>query len=97
MIDWTAEFQDFADTAAMISNLDLVISVDSAVAHLAAALGRPTWLLLPLVPDARWMVNREDSPWYPSMRLFRQAVLGDWAEVIRSVAEGLVELRAGPL
>jgi Flp pilus assembly protein TadD len=76
---------DFAETAAAIANLDLVISVDTAVAHLAGALGRPVWTLLPFAPDWRWLLGREDSPWYPTMRLFRQARRGDWPSVIRNV------------
>ena len=76
---------DFAETAAAISNLDLVISVDTAVAHLAGALGRPVWTLLPFAPDWRWLLGREDSPWYPTMRLFRQPRRGDWGAVIRQV------------
>ena len=75
--------KDFADTAALISHLDLVITVDTAVAHLAGALGIPVWLALPLIPDWRWLLEREDSPWYPSMRLFRQSTWGDWAERLR--------------
>lgn len=82
---------DFADTAAVLENLHLVITVDTAVAHLAGALGKPVWLLLPFVPDWRWLVEREDSPWYPGMRLFRQTELGNWSSVIERVAR---ELRA---
>jgi ADP-heptose:LPS heptosyltransferase len=68
---------------------DLVISVDTSVAHLAAALGRPTWILIPFCPDWRWMLEREDSPWYPTARLFRQPAPGDWASVIRRVRDEL--------
>lgn len=64
---------DYAETAALIDQLDLVISVDTSVAHLAGALNRPVWILLPLDPDFRWLLGRSDSPWYPSARLFRQA------------------------
>jgi ADP-heptose:LPS heptosyltransferase len=82
---------DFADTAAVVAQLDLVISVDTAVAHLAGALGKPTWVLLPYAPDWRWLLERRDSPWYPGMRLFRQAAAGDWGRVVAEVAG---ELRA---
>jgi tetratricopeptide (TPR) repeat protein len=77
--DWTDELADFADTAALVAALDLVISVDTAVAHLAGALGRDVWVLLHDSPDWRWLREREDSPWYPTMRLFTQASRGDWA------------------
>jgi tetratricopeptide (TPR) repeat protein len=80
---------DFADTAAVIENLDLVISVDTAAAHLAGALGKPVWLLLPYVPEWRWMLERDDSPWYPTMRLFRQRCPGDWREVIERLTVAL--------
>ncbi|MCB5185470.1 tetratricopeptide repeat protein [Methylobacillus gramineus] len=77
--------QDFADTAALISAMDLVISVDTSVAHMAAALGKPVWLLVSYMPDYRWMLDRSDSPWYPSVRIFRQPTLGDWDSVIAQV------------
>jgi len=80
---------DFADTALAISALDLVISVDTAVAHLAGALGKPTWTLLAHVPDWRWLMDRDDSPWYPTMRLFRQKTAGDWPGVVAAVAAAL--------
>jgi tetratricopeptide (TPR) repeat protein len=78
LTDWSGELKDFAETAALIDNLDLVICVDTAVAHLAGAMGKPVWVLLPFISDWRWMVDREDSPWYPTMRLFRQERIGDW-------------------
>jgi ADP-heptose:LPS heptosyltransferase len=81
---------NFADAAALVSKLDLVIAVDTGIAHLAAALGRPVWLLLPFVPDWRWLLDRDDTPWYPTMRLFRQPARGDWEDVVARVA---VELR----
>ena len=83
--DHAADLRNFADTAALIANLDLVISVDTAVAHLAAAMGKPTWVMLPFAPDWRWMLGRDDSPWYPTMRLFRQPVAGDWDSVIHRI------------
>jgi tetratricopeptide (TPR) repeat protein len=83
---------DFAETAAAVCQLDLVITVDTSVAHLAGALGRPTWLLLPNRPDWRWLLDREDSPWYPTARLFRQRQAGDWPNVAREVAATLVQL-----
>ncbi|MBM3589555.1 MAG: tetratricopeptide repeat protein, partial [Alphaproteobacteria bacterium] len=89
LLDLTADLEDFADTAALISALDLVIAVDTSVAHLAAALGKPVWLMLPYAPDFRWLLDREDSPWHPSIRLFRQPRPGDWDSVIRRIAEAL--------
>ncbi len=83
------ELRNFADTAALISTLDLVISVDTAAAHLAGALGCPVWVLLPYAPDWRWMMERDDTPWYPTMRLFRQERSGDWNGVIADVEEAL--------
>jgi Flp pilus assembly protein TadD len=87
--DWTNELTDFTDTAALIANLDMVLSVDTSVAHLAGAMGKPTWVMLKTVPDFRWMMERADSPWYPTMRLFRQKQAGDWGGVVRAVAEAL--------
>jgi Glycosyltransferase family 9 (heptosyltransferase) len=84
--------RDFADTAALIANLDLVISVDTAVAHLAGALGKPTWVFIPFVPDWRWMLGREDSPWYPSMRLFRQSAREDWSVPVECIAAQLRQI-----
>jgi Flp pilus assembly protein TadD len=81
--DWSAHLKDFADTAALIANLDLVISVDTAVAHLVGAMGKKVWLLLPFPPDWRWLLDRTGSPWYPTIRLFRQETPGDWDSVIR--------------
>src|SRR5262249_44803778 len=92
MIDWTDELRDFADTAALIDNLDLVISVDTAVAYLAGAMGKPAWVLLPFVPDWRWMLDRSDSPWYPTMRLFRQPQLRDWQTPFNQVVAELQSL-----
>ncbi len=89
IIDLTSQLRDFAETAALLSCLDLVITVDTSVAHLAGALGRPTWVLLPFVPDYRWLLNREDSPWYPTLRLFRQRERGDWKPVIERAGSEL--------
>jgi tetratricopeptide (TPR) repeat protein len=83
------ELKDFSDTAALILQLDLVISVDTSVAHLAGALGKPVWILLPHNPDWRWLLDRHDSPWYPSARLFRQQQFGNWAHVIDQVKSEL--------
>jgi ADP-heptose:LPS heptosyltransferase len=94
LIDASADLGDFADTAGLVDNLDLVISVDTAAAHLAGGMGKPVWLLLPSVPDWRWMLNRTDSPWYPTMRIFRQSKLGDWEPPIARVVEALTELAA---
>jgi tetratricopeptide (TPR) repeat protein len=90
IIDLTAELKDFADTAALVSCLDLVISVDTSVAHLSAALGKPTWLLLPYMPDFRWLLGRDDSPWYPSLRLFRQSETREYGSVLDRVRGELV-------
>jgi len=89
IIDLGANLNDFADTAAAMSCLDLVISVDTAVAHLAGALAKPVWTLLPFAPDWRWLLDRDDSPWYPTMRLFRQPYRGDWASVVAYAANEL--------
>jgi len=95
--DLAPDLGDFADTAAAIANMDLVISVDTAVAHLAGALGTMVWTLLPFNSDWRWMLGRDDSPWYPSMRLFRQEKREDWEGVIERVAAELADLaKAGP-
>jgi hypothetical protein len=83
------EAEDFVDTAAIIVHLDLVISVDTAVLHLAGAMGKPAWLLNRFDTDWRWLLDREDSPWYPTLRIFRQTSLGDWDSVVSSVAEAL--------
>lgn len=91
LLDLTMLVQDFADTAALVTQLDLVITIDTAVAHLAGALGIETWLLLPAAPDWRWLLKRTDSPWYPTLRLFRQQQPGNWAEVLERVAAALQE------
>ena len=83
------QLTSFADTAAVIANLDLVIAVNTAVAHLAGGMGKPVFLLVPFAPDWRWLLARTDSPWYPTMRLFRQPRPGDWPSVIASLADCL--------
>jgi tetratricopeptide (TPR) repeat protein len=88
--DFTARLTDFADTAAMIAERDLVITVDTSVAHVACALGKPTWILLAKASDWRWLVDREDSPWYPTARLFRQTKIGHWEDVIGRVRDALL-------
>ena len=85
---------DMADTAAQIAQLDLVISVDTSVAHLTGALGKPLWLLLSSDADWRWLMQREDSPWYPTMRLFRQTTAGDWSAVFERIAWQLAQVAA---
>jgi tetratricopeptide (TPR) repeat protein len=92
IVDHTALLTDFAETAALVSCLDLVITVDTSVAHLAGALGRPTWILLPYVADWRWLLDRDDSPWYPSVRLFRQTISRSYAEVLDRVRPELTNL-----
>lgn len=89
VLNLAEELIDFAETAAVISVLDLVITVDTAVAHLAGSLGKPVWLLLPYASDWRWMLDREDSPWYPTMRLFRQSRPGAWGELVKRVVRAL--------
>lgn len=91
------ELQDFSDTAGLIENLDLVISVDTSVAHLAGALGKPVWILLPFAPDWRWLLDRADSPWYSRARLFRQPEAGKWREVLTQVASEFEILAASKL
>jgi len=89
VVDLGSSLTDFRSTAAYIAHIDLLISVDTAAAHLAAAMGKPVWLLLPFVPDWRWQFHREDTPWYPTMRLFRQSVRGDWGGPVRSILREL--------
>ena len=89
IIDFTGLLNDFSDTAALIENLDLVISVDTSTAHLAGAMGKPVWILNRFDADWRWLLDREDSPWYPSARLFRQQQIGNWEGVIDQVTNEL--------
>jgi hypothetical protein len=94
LIDPTAKLTDFAETAALVSCLDLVISVDTSVVHLAGALGKPAWVPLAFIPDFRWLLGREDSPWYPTVRLFRQQRPGDWDGVFARIAVALQQYRS---
>jgi tetratricopeptide (TPR) repeat protein len=89
LVDWTAELGDFADTAALMDQLDLTITVDTSVAHLAGALGKPVWMLNRFDSCWRWGPQREDAPWYPTLRIFRQPAFGDWASVVERVAQEL--------
>ncbi|MCR4376890.1 MAG: tetratricopeptide repeat protein [Rhodospirillales bacterium] len=91
IMDMTQHVEDYADTAALVSELDLVITVDTSVAHVAGALGKPVWVMLPHAPDWRWLREREDSPWYPSMKLFRQSKRRDWPGVVARVYAALME------
>ena len=93
VVDMGAKIKNFSDTAAIIENLDLIISVDTSVAHLAGAMGKPTWVLLGFLPDWRWFLGREDSPWYPGMKLFRQRRKGDWKGVFENVKRELGKIR----
>jgi hypothetical protein len=94
ILDLTNDLTDFAETAALICCLDVVITVDTSVAHLAATLGRPTWLILPYWPDWRWLLDRDDSPWYPTARLFRQTAARDYQSVLDRVRDELLILHA---
>jgi ADP-heptose:LPS heptosyltransferase len=89
IITYQSLLHDFSDTAALIAELDLVISVDTAVAHLSGALGKPVWILLPYMADYRWLLDRADSPWYPSATLFRQVHEDDWISVVAAVKQSL--------
>jgi hypothetical protein len=95
MHDWTGELNDFAQTAALVAGLDLVIGVDTSVIHLAGALGRPVWLLNRFDPCWRWLRERDDSPWYPGLRQFRQTAIRDWPGVMDRVRCGLIEASYG--
>jgi tetratricopeptide (TPR) repeat protein len=93
--NWSPFIHDFTDTAMLVSQLDLTISVDTAIVHLAGAVGKPVWTLLPFAPDWRWFLDREDTPWYPTMRLFRQTERGDWDGVMHRVYEALQTFQPG--
>ena len=92
ILDLTVHLTDYVETSALVSCLDLVITVDTSVAHLAGTLGRPTWILLPYMPDHRWLLDRHDSPWYPSVRLFRQGASRSYAEVIDRIRAELAAM-----
>ena len=94
LVDLGPRQRDLADAASLVASLDLVITVDTSVAHLAGAMGKPVWILVPKPSDWRWLLNRVDSPWYPTARLFRQRVAGDWAQVVNDVRQALVSLVA---
>jgi ADP-heptose:LPS heptosyltransferase len=91
------DFEDFCDTAAVVAMLDLVITVDTSVAHLAGAMGNAVALLVAFSPDWRWMLNRTDSPWYPTVRLFRQTSIGDWDGALARLRQELADLSRRPM
>jgi hypothetical protein len=93
-VDLGPELNDFADTAAVMSLMDLILTTDTSVPHLAGALGRPVWVMLQFVPHFCWLLEREDSPWYPTMRLFRQDSRGDWDRVITRAVEALSQMKS---
>jgi hypothetical protein len=92
LIDLAPDLHDFSDTAAALANLDLLITVDTAAAHLAGAMARPVWTLLAFASDWRWLLDRDDSPWYPTMRLYRQRTAGDWQNPIDRVVAALTDM-----
>jgi len=91
MINDTAHFKDFADTAAYIANLDLVICVDTSTCHVAAAMGKEVWMMNRFDTCWRWFMDRTDSPWYPTIKLYRQPKLGDWESVVQNIKEDLIK------
>src|SRR4029077_6673857 len=93
IIDLTRELKDFSDTAALVDNLDLVISVDTSTAHLAGALGKPVWILNRFDTCWRWLLDRTDSPWYPTARLYRQQKAGHWDDVVQQIKRDLVRFQ----
>jgi tetratricopeptide (TPR) repeat protein len=96
LINLGPEIHDFADTMAILESLDLVVTVDTSVAHLAGAMGKPVWIMLPYAPDWRWLLARNDSPWYPTVRLFRQSVSRDWQPVMAAIAQDLSQTNPPP-
>ena len=97
MTDLSQDLNDFGETAALMENLDLVITVDTSMGHLAGALNKPAWILIPKAADWRWMLDREDSPWYPSLRLFRQQKPGAWEEPMGKLRNALRGVLAGAM
>jgi hypothetical protein len=91
LVNLGAEIQDYDDTMAILANIEVLVTVDTSVAHLAGAMGRPAWIMLPFAPDWRWLLGRMDSPWYPSVRLFRQSTVRRWDDVLQAVATALAE------
>ena len=89
MVDHSADQKNFADNAALVALMDMVLSIDTSMAHLAGALGKPVWIMLPFSADWRWLLDRADTPWYPTARLFRQKQPGDWHGVVAEVARAL--------
>jgi ADP-heptose:LPS heptosyltransferase len=92
LVEVSQQLTDFHQTAALLENVDLVITCDTAVAHLGGALGVPTWVAIPKSADWRWFLDREDSPWYPTMRLFRQSTLGEWGDVFQRITAALAPM-----
>jgi ADP-heptose:LPS heptosyltransferase len=95
VVELGQNFMDFSDTAAVVAMLDLIVAVDTSVAHLAGAMGKAVALLVPFSPDWRWLRDRTDSPWYPSMRLFRQTAIGDWSGPLERLRQELAEVARG--
>jgi len=91
VVDHRSRIEDFSDTAAVVENLDLIVTVDTSVAHLSGAMGKPTWILLPFSPDWRWLLDRTDSPWYPTARLYRQGTIGNWESALSRVRADLMK------
>jgi ADP-heptose:LPS heptosyltransferase len=90
------DFEDFSDTAAVVAMFDVLVSVDTSVAHVAGAMGKAVALLVPFSPDWRWLLDRTDSPWYPTMRLFRQTAIGDWDGPLQQLCQELAEVARRP-
>ena len=89
VVDHSPKLKEFADNAAVVALMDLVVTIDTSIAHLAGALGKPVWIMLPFSADCRWLLDRADTPWYPTARLFRQRQPGDWHGVVAEVVRAL--------